>query len=236
MSARPISPGTHSATSSLASEVGASRFASPGGPMKDLFGLDLPPASPSRSRGRNSASMILATSGHNFGASSRSDSLQSSLESRLRVRLRGSPTCEVIWKPWVTPWGQSRWRPRARMLSMPATAFGLWPTMTSNAPAKPGRNEAGNSAGQVAIRKLMFALYPTCRANEGTGSKVPPGRQGGMALKSLVSQAASMPASLTENGGFSLHPEFAGWELGFLPEWLSCAPSGTRSIRVRPPR
>jgi hypothetical protein len=105
--------------------------------------------------------------------------------------------------------------------------------MTSNAPAKNGQNEAGNSAGQVALRKLMFGFYPTCRANEGTVSKIPPNRQGGMALKSLVSDAANTLSFPTENGGTSLHPEFAGWELGFPPEWLSCAPSETPSTGDR---
>lgn len=261
MSSPATSPAILNATSSPVSADGAPPFVSPDGPTIDLFGPDLAPASPSRSRARKKVSLTNATSGLNSAGSSRSDLLQSFLESRLRTQLSGSAACEVIWKPWVTPWGQSLWKPRARLRTITEIAFGLWPTMTSNAPAKAGYNEAGNSAGQVAIRKIMFGLYPTCRANESTGPKIPPNRTGGPALKTVilslwstlrasdgakggpnqsfgaggsplpsqVFQAGSTSNAPTENGVGSLHPEFAGWELGYPPVWLSCAPSETPS-------
>jgi hypothetical protein len=183
----------------------------------------------------------------------------------------------------------------------------LWPTMTSNTPPKEGNNEAGNSAGQVAIRKIAIGLWPTATTPSG-GQKNPPGTTlagkrpngtkatvtlqnvvlalwptatasdhksrsasqqtlernarplreivfalwstvrasdgakggpnmsfgaGGSPLPSQVSTIANTSNAQMENGVGSLHPEFAGWELGYPPEWLSCAPSETRSIAAR---
>jgi hypothetical protein len=134
------------------------------------------------------------------------------------------------------------------------------------APAKNGQNEAGNSAGQVAIRKIVMALYPTARASSGgpdfakstrsnTGMALPavvialwstlrasdgakggPNMSfgaGGSPLPSQVSMAANTSNAPMENGAGSLHPEFAGWELGYPPAWLSCAPSAMPSTRAR---
>lgn len=102
-------------TSSPGSEDGASQHALPDGTTSDLCGPGAARASHSPSRVNERVSTIHDISGRNSNGSSRSDSLQSSLESNLRRRLVGSPSCEVIWKPWVTPWGQSRWKPRARV-------------------------------------------------------------------------------------------------------------------------
>ena len=276
MSSQATSPDTRNATSSPVSEAGAEPSASPAGTIADLFGPALAPASPSRSRGRKKVSAISATSGLNFTGSSRSDLLQSFLESRLRTRLLGSAACEVIWKPWVTPWGQSLWKPRARVRTISEIVFGLWPTMTSNAKATQGYNEAGNSAGQVAIRKIIMGLYPTATTPSG-GQTVPLGTSltgrrpdgtkaqvtlqnvllslwstlrasdgakggpnmsfgaGGSPLPSQVFQAANSSNAPMENGVGSLHPEFAGWELGYPPVWLSCAPSETPSTSAPPP-
>lgn len=229
--------------------------------MKDLFGQEVSHANPSRPRATNSAIKMSATYGLSRDDSSPSAVLQRFLENKLRESLTGSVSCEVIWKSWRTPWGPSRSRPRAQAVTISEIDIGMWPTMTSNSPAKPGRNEGGNSCGQDAIRKIILALWPTTRANEGTGAQVPPNRQGGVALKTMVtsmwstirasdgekggpnmsfgaggsplpsqvSTVGNMSNAPTENGGGSLHPEFAGWELGYPPVWLSCAPSGTQS-------
>ncbi|AZO77449.1 hypothetical protein BLM15_07380 [Bosea sp. Tri-49] len=159
------------------------------------------------------------------------------------------------------------------MRTISEIVFGLWPTMTSNAPAKNGQNEAGNSAGQVAIRKIVLALYKTVVSSEARqgyqdrsrgkkgsqeslttqivnlalwstlrasdGAKGGPNMSfgaGGSPPPSQVSAAANMSNAPMEDGAGSLHPEFAGWELGFPPEWLSCAPSETPSTRGRQPK
>lgn len=201
----------------------------------DLFGQEVAPVSHSRSRARAKALPTNETYGRNSNGSSRSECLQSLLESNLRTQLNGSPVCEVIWKPWVTPWGQCLSRPRARVRTITETDISLWPTMTSNAPARNGNNEAGNSSGQVAIRKILLGLWSTCRASDGAkgGPKMSFGT-GGVPLPAQVSAIANSSNAPTENGGRSLHPEFAGWELGFPPAWLNCAPSATRSIGARP--
>lgn len=223
---RPI----RSAISSPVSVGGHSLSERPVGPTTDLFGQVLAHANHSVPQVSRKASTTPATYGRNSSGSLRSDYLQSSLESRLRARLHGSPSCEVIWTKWVTPWGQSRSKPRARVRTISEIAFGLWPTMTSNAPAKDGNNEAGNSAGQVAIRKIILGLWSTLRASDGAkgGPNMSFGA-GGSPLPSQVSTVGNLSNAPMENGGGSLHPEFAGWELGFPPEWLSCAPLAMQS-------
>lgn len=225
---------TASVISSPGLAGGRSPCASPDGPMTDLFGQDLAPANHSPSPARKRDSTTKGTYGPTGNGLSPSDALQQSLENRLRVRLRGSPWCAVIWKPWNTPWGQCLSKPRARTQTISEIDIGLWPTMTSNTPARNGNNEAGNSAGQVAIRRIILALWSTLRASDGAkGSPRQSYSGGGSPLPSQVFSAASSLNAPTENGGGSLHPEFAGWEMGYLPAWLNCAPLETRSTRGR---
>jgi len=81
---------------------------------------------------RGGASQTRAISGPPGGPLSPSDVLQSCLVNRLRVHLRGSDLCEVIWKPWAAPWQQSLSRPRARARTISATDTGLWQAMVSD--------------------------------------------------------------------------------------------------------
>jgi hypothetical protein len=62
---------------------------------------------------------------------------------------------------------------------------------------------------------------------------------GGSPLPSQVSSAANgrEPSSSgvrTGSTGGSLHPEFAGWEMGYSPAHLNCAPTGIASTRRQP--
>jgi hypothetical protein len=247
------------------------------GQMTDLFGPVPALANLSPSQAKDLGLMTRDTSGLRGTGLSKSDALQQSLENRLRQRLTGSLSCAITWKRWDTPWGQCLSKPRAQVRNTFGIVVGLWPTMTSNAPAREGYNEAGNSAGQVAIRKIMLALYPTATTPSG-GQTVPEGTSmsgrkpdgskaqvtlqnvviamwstirasdgakggpnmsfgaGGSPLPSQVSTVANTSNAPMESGGGSLHPEFAGWEMGYPPEWLSCAPSETPSTRARLPR
>ncbi|SEI41723.1 hypothetical protein SAMN05192539_1001273 [Paraburkholderia diazotrophica] len=265
---------TRSAISSPALADGRVRFESPDGRMTDLFGPVPVLANLSPSQAKDLGLMTRDTSGLRGTGSSRSDALQSSLENRLRQRLTGSVSCDITWKRWDTPWGQCLSKPRAQVRSTFGIVVGLWPTMPSNAPARDGYNEAGNSAGQVAIRKILLALYPTATTPSG-GQTIPQGTSmsgrrpdgskaqvtlqnvvlamwstirasdgekggpnmsfgaGGSPLPSQVSTVANTSNAPMESGGGSLHPEFAGWEMGYPPEWLSCAPSETPSTRAR---
>jgi hypothetical protein len=78
----------------------------------------------------------------------------------------------------------------------------------------------------------VIALWSTIRASDGEkgGPNMSFGA-GGSPLPSQVSTVANTSNAPMESGGGSLHPEFAGWEMGYPPEWLSCAPSETQSTR-----
>ena len=94
-----------SAISSPASEGGATPSDSQGGPMIDLFGQAVVPASPSAPQGSSVAQRMSATYGLRSAVSSASASLQQSLASRLQERLdsRGSTMFTLTWKAQATP-------------------------------------------------------------------------------------------------------------------------------------
>jgi hypothetical protein len=274
MSDLMICEASRSVTSSLGLAAGRAPCESLDGRTTDLFGPVPVLANLSPSQAKDLGLMTRDTSGLRGTGSSRSDALQSSLESRLRQQLTGSVSCDITWKPWNTPWGQCLSKPRAQVRTTFGIVVGLWPTMTSNAPARDGYNEAGNSAGQVAIRKILIALYPTATTPSG-GQTVPAGTSmtgrrpdgskaqvtlqnvvlamwstirasdgakggpnmtfgaGGSPLPSQVSTVANTSNAPMESGGGSLHPEFGGWEMGYPPEWLNCAPSETQSTRAQ---
>ncbi len=228
------SPDTGNVTSSPASPVGPLQLDLLGGPTTASSGPAAPRASRSPSRVKAKPRMTIGTCGPTSFASSVPDGPLSSWENRLRRRLArtGSTECLLTWKQRTTPAGRSLSQlvPSTRPTSV--IAFGLWPTMTSNAPAKNGNNEAGNSAGQVAIRRIMLGLWSTLRASDG--EKGGPNQSfgaGGCPLPSQVFQVGSSSNAPTESGAGSLHPEFGGWELGFPPEWDACAPTAMPSSR-----
>lgn len=232
------SPDTPSAISSLASAAGPTPWTLPDGRVIDPCGLAAALASLSARQVKALGLQTSGISGRRGNTSSASAALGLSLESKLRQRLTGSASCSVTWKPWATPWTADQSKPRAQARTISGIAIGLWPTMTSNAPARNGNNEAGNSAGQVALRRIVLALWPTARASDGAkGGPSMTFGAGGLPLPSSAWRVANTSSAPTENsrsGVGSLHPEFAGWELGYPPEWLSCAPSETRSTPARP--
>lgn len=241
MSSQATSPDTLSATSSPVSADGRSRSVSQAGPMTDLFGREVVPASREASPDAKAASTMTGIYGR-FGENlSPSDALQRSLESRLRLGLTGSPLCEVIWKPWNTPWGQSLWKPRVRVGFNSATAISLWPAATTPSGGQrnpPGTNLQGKrpdgTKATVTLQNVVVAVWSALRASDGEkgGPNMSFGA-GGCPLPSQVSATARSSNAPMENGGLSLHPEFAGWEMRFPPAWISSAPSETRSILMR---
>jgi hypothetical protein len=247
------------AISSQDSADGLPHFAAQDGPMTDLFG---PVPVRANLSARQAKDLGLLTSGiygpHGTG-SSKSVALQESLVSRLRPLLTGSVSCEVTWKRWDTPWGQSLSKPRARVRTTFEIVIGLWPTVTCDSVTDRTKRYA---QGGMPLAALMIALHPTptvhgnynrkglspnsgdglhthvialwstIRASDGAkgGPNMSFGA-GGSPLPSQVSTVADTSNATMESGGGSLHPEFAGWEMGYPPEWLSCAPSETPSTR-----
>ena len=261
---RMTSGASRNVISSPVSAAGPTPSDKPDGPIVVPSGPAPARVSRSRRQASKKALPTTGTSGPRSEVSLRSDALQSSLESRLRPLLLGSDLCEVIWKPWATPWGQCLSRPRAQVRTTSATDSGLWqtmvaddamdrvngkvnsrgepklsaqaiqtasawptptsrdhkdgaycpnvptngllgrmvwPTPTSLAHAKDGNNEAGNSAGLVAIRKHAMAaeatVWPTARSspNENRQTKLSPSQiagKHGLCLAAVV-QPATYP-------------------------------------------
>src|ERR1700719_1860748 len=192
---------TGSVTSSPASAAGPTLSRLPIFPLIEKYGLEAVLVSLSPSRAAVAGLLTTAISGRSGITLSRSDDLQRFLESRLRARLNGSLEREVIWKKWVTPWGQCLSKPRATVRRNYEIVFGLWPTMTANAKATSGYNEGGNSAGQVALRKIIVAVWPANRAspneNRNTRSAPSHGKSHGVTVAGLVQDLAIVcwPAS-----------------------------------------
>lgn len=264
MSDQTTCEATRNVTSSPGLADGATLCGSQDGLTTDLFGQEVAPASRSASRASRKASTTSDTcgpSGENLSASAR---LQQSLENKLRAQLNGSDLCEVIWKPWATPWGQCLSKPRARVRTTFGTDIGSWPTPTtrdhkdgSYCPNVPVNGLLGlmvwptpnardhfpaHSLEYIASKKALghgmsmlndaahhaiAATWPTARANDSTGAKVPPGREGGMALKTAVLIGSSAPM---EKPG-ALNPEFVCWLMGLPQDWVGCAPSKIESTR-----
>lgn len=97
-----------SAISSPGLEDGPTPCALPAGPMTDLFGQALVPASPSAPRGASVAERMSATYGLRGSGSSASAALQLSLASRFQERLDslGSTMFALTWRTKVTPLGR----------------------------------------------------------------------------------------------------------------------------------
>src|SRR4051812_11993839 len=142
-SARKSLHSTPNATSLQESEFGLTLFVERDGQMTFLAGPAVVRASLSARQAREAGLMTSGTSGHLLPGSLSSVSLQSSLESRLRVKLSslGSTLYTLTWKPWVTPSGPSRFRLRASVLRISETGFFGWPT-----PCCPMRNDSNLSA------------------------------------------------------------------------------------------
>src|SRR5882762_866317 len=126
MSNQTTSTDTPNAISLPVSADGATHCALQDGPTIGPYGREAAPASHSAKRGGEKDLRTIGTYGPNLNGSLQSDTLQEYLENRLRPLLNGSVLCEVIWKPWVTPWGQHRLKPRARARSTFETESGLW--------------------------------------------------------------------------------------------------------------
>ena len=147
-----------SAISLPVSADGPTPWTLPDGRVIDPCGLAAALASLSA---RQVKAMGLRTSGI-YGppgsTSSRSAGLQSSLESRLRMRLRGSELSLVTWKEWVTPWGTCLLRPRAQVVRISETVSGLWPTASKTDSTGRGYHKSNGKVYLALPGALMVSL------------------------------------------------------------------------------
>ena len=145
----PTSRTSPSATSSLASAYGPWHFAAPAGQMIDLFGPVPVLANLSARQAKALGSLTSGTYGRHSTTSSASAALQSSLESRLRVKTSslGSTLYKMTWKAWDTGSGRSRSRLRASVLRISATGSTGWPTPSCS------NDRAGNEQSAMSMTR-----------------------------------------------------------------------------------
>lgn len=211
MSDQMTSEATRNAISSQVSVGGALQLDLLDGLTGANSGAAVSPASLTALQERASARKTSAISARTSKGSSQPADPQSMWESRLRQRLGaiGSTECILTWKASATPAGRSLSRLVPSIRPIDEIDFGLWPTPTSLAKAKDGNNEAGNSAGLVAIRK--HALWATASARDWKDSPgmattgVNPDGSTRNRLDQLPRQAALYPTPKASAAG----PDFA---------------------------
>lgn len=198
-------PDTPNATFSPASEDGAGHCNSPDGQAINQFGLGAVHASRSAMPEKEKELQTSATCGQSSATSSRSASLQSSLESRLHHLMEGIGyhLYALKWKHWDMQSGQPICALRAsalRTLGKDSGSSG-WPTPT------------------------------VTDANRGV--KPPRITDTGIPLTQMISGLTQNGLN-AEMGGiekYQLNPAFSRWLMGYPPEWDDCAAMETQSSR-----
>ena len=178
-----------SATSSPASASGPWHFAAPAGQMIDLFGLVPAPANLSARQAKELGLLTSGTYGRHSTTSSASAALQSSLESRLRVKTQtlGSTLYKMTWKAWDTGSGRSRSRLRASVRRTFETGCTGWPTPTTADGSGGGQAKRAMGKTRHGSNLNDFAMLAGWRSPNTVDSKL--GNRNGPGQVQLCHQA-----------------------------------------------
>lgn len=187
-----ISKDLPSATSSRESEDGPTQLDWLGGTMAAPCGQEAAPASPSAQQGSEREQAMNDTYGPSSSNSLESATLQSYLESRLRVALEGtgSPEYALTWKHWPMQSGEPICALRASVRRTSGSAYGGWPTPAANTYGEDLDKEMarrarlkekhgnGNGAGITLALAAQMAGWPTPTTSDRRGSRENDGKRG----------------------------------------------------------
>ena len=191
-----------SATSSVASESGPTPSDKPDGPMTDLFGLAVAPASPSASQEKVKLMKTIDTLRRRGYGSLESAALQSSLENRLARRLEwaGSTLFSLKWRKCSTPAGRLISRLAASGRRTSGSDFTSWPTPDTHQGGRKipkgttttGKTPDGRKV-QVTLENVALASWPTPMA--GTPAQNGNNAAGNNDYSRKVVEVASWPTT-----------------------------------------
>ena len=184
------------------------------------------------------------TYGPSTGALSGTETLQSCLENRLRVRLEGtgSTMFQTTLKHWVTKSGRRIFAQRARAVRISGAGFGSWPTPRSIDGEKGARTQSGVEA-EVA-RKGHLDELPSV-ASLSSWPAVPDAMDAALLLNLVPDLLSLMDSGATQVGfyadrsgvvvisvGGPLNPEHSRWLMGYPAELGCCGATAMQSIRT----